>query len=116
MRCSRQSIPCRKGVGLVEPPTGGPGGGVGKKLGAGGPEGGIGGPAGDGTGGPQWEGGPVGGTEGPVGTGGGPRRGPPGGGTDPETGARFTGFPRKVGTLGILGIPLGLVPCGVAGT
>ena len=109
-------MPCRKGVGLVETPTGGPGGGVWKKLGVGGPDGEIGGPAGGGTGGPRWEGGPVGGMEGPVGTGGGPRRGPPGGTTDPETGDGFTGFPWKVGTLGMLGIPLGLVPCGVAGT
>ena len=109
-------MPCRKGVGLVETPTGGPGGGVGKKLGVEGPDGGIGGPAGDKTGGPRWEGGPVGGAEGPVATGGGLRRGPLGEGTDPETGAGFTGFPRKVGTAGILGVPLGLVPCGVAGT
>ena len=116
MRCSRQSIPCRKGVGLVETPTGGPGGGVLKKLGVGGPDGGIGGPAGDGTGGPWWEGGPVGGAEGPVGTGDGPRGGPAGECTDPETGAGFTGFPRKVGTAGILEIPLGSVPCDVAGT
>ena len=81
-------------MGLVDTPTGGPGGGVWKKLGVGGPDGGIGGPAGGGTGGPWWEGGPVGGT---------------GGSTDPETGAGFTGFPQKVGTVGILGIPLGAV-------
>ena len=31
IRCSCQSIPWRKGVGLVETPAGGPGGGVGKK-------------------------------------------------------------------------------------
>ena len=118
-------------MGLVDTPTGGPGGsvwkklGVGgpgggiggpaglwKKLGVGGPGGGIGGPAGGGTGGPWQEGGPVGGTGEPVGTGGGPR----GGSTDPETGAGFTGFPRKVGLAGIPGTPLGLVPCGVAGT
>ena len=72
-------------MGLVDTPTGGPGGGgVWKKLGVGGPDGGIGGPAGGGTGGPRWEGGPVG-------TGGGPREGS----MDPETGAGFTGFHGK---------------------
>ena len=89
-------------MGLVATPTGGPGGGVWKKLGVGGPDGGIGGPAG--------------GMEGPVGTDGGPRKGPAGECTDPETGAGFTGFPRKVGTAGILEIPLGSVPGDIAGT
>ena len=95
-------------------PTGGPGGGVGKKVGVGGPDGGIGGPAGDGMGGPR-EVGPVDGTDGPVVAGSGLRRGPPGGGTDPETGAGFTGFPQKVGIAGVLGVPLGPVPCGETG-
>ena len=116
MRCSRQSTPWRKGVKLAETPAGGPGGGVGKKVGVGGPDGGIGGPGGDGTGGPLWEGGPVGGTDGPVMAGGGLRRGPLGEGTDPKTRAGFTGFPQKVGRAGALGDPLGLVPCGDTGT
>ena len=90
-------------MGLVDTPTGGPGGGAWRKLGVGGPGGGIGGPVG-------------GGTERPVGTDDGPRGGPAGECTDPETGAGFTGFPRKVGTAGILGIPLGSVPGDIAGT
>ena len=100
---------------LVETPAGGPGGGVGKKVGVGGPDGRIGGPVGDGTGGPRLEGGPVGGTDGPVVAGSGLRKGPPGGGTDPKTGAGFTGFPQKVGIAGALGDPLGLVPCSETG-
>ena len=103
-------------MGLVETPTGGPGGGAGKKVGVEGPDGGIGGPVGDGTGGPRWEGEPVGGTDGPVAAGSGLRRGPLGGGMDPETGAGFTGFPWKVGIAGVLGVPLGPVPCGETGT
>ena len=54
--------------------------------------------------------------DGPVVPGGGPRRGPLGGGMDPETGAGFTGFPRKVGRAGVSGDPMGPVPCGDTGT
>ena len=109
----------RKGVELVETPTGGPGGGVGKPEGVGGPEGGIGGPkggirglGGDGTGGPWWK-------DGPLGVGGGANRDgypvvPEGGpcdepfkeGTDPKIGAGFTGFPRKVGRPDMAGDPV----------
>ena len=103
-------------MGLAETLAGGPGGGVGKKVGVGRPDGGIGGPGGDGTGGLWQEGGPVDGMDGPVVAGGGPRRGPLGGGTDPETGAGFTGFPWKVGKAGAAGDPMGLVPCGNVGT
>ena len=54
--------------------------------------------------------------DGPVVAGGGPRRGPFGGGTDPESGAGFTGFPQKVGRAGVPGDLMGLVPRGDTGT
>ena len=52
MRCSHQSTPWRKGVEPVDTPAGGPGGGVGKPAVVGGPDGGIRGPGGGGTGAP----------------------------------------------------------------
>ena len=85
-------------MGLVETPAGRPGGGVGEKVW-------VGGPVGGGTGGPRQAGGPVA-----------PGGGPLGGGTDPETGAGFTGFPWKVGKTGVAGDLRESVPYGDTGT
>ena len=99
MQCSRQSTPLRKGVEPVETP-------------AGGPEGGTGGPGGDGTSGPWWEGGLLGegkGTDGvwcPVAPEGGVGEGSHGRGANPKIGAGFTSLPQKVERVDTAGDPV----------
>ena len=96
-------MPWRRGAELTA--AGGPVGGTGKPGGMGAPVGG------GGTGRMENEGGSLGlgrwpeGEECLAAVDGGPHGGPPDGGTDPETGAGFTGFPQNAGMVEMAGDP-----------